>query len=177
MAKDEWLRVAWRVTLTREFATERLVFVDEMGTNTSLHPLYAWSPKGERARCSVPRNRGPNTTLAAGEHDHRGYGSVSSSARCDDDQDCLRDLHRESSPPEPWTRASGGGDGQPPLGPQGRADQRELLESAGAASYYSICQRTTHRTTSAPSKRPSQRSKAFLFARRRLGAGKRWWRL
>ena len=65
MERDEWLRVAWRVTLTREIATERLVFVDEMGTNTSLHPLYAWSPKGERARCSVPRNRGPNTTLLA----------------------------------------------------------------------------------------------------------------
>ncbi len=36
-----------------------------MGTNTSLHPLYAWSARGERARCSVPRNRGRNTTLLA----------------------------------------------------------------------------------------------------------------
>lgn len=51
--------------VTRETAAERLVFVDEMGTNTSLHPLYAWSPRGERARCFVPRNRGPNTTLLA----------------------------------------------------------------------------------------------------------------
>ena len=41
----------------------RLVFVDEMGANISLSPLYAWAPKGERAHCSVPRNRGPNTTL------------------------------------------------------------------------------------------------------------------
>src|SRR5215212_5624962 len=66
MERDEWLRrAAWRVTLTQEITAERLVFVDEMGTNTSLHPLYAWSPKGERARCSVPRNRGPNTTLLA----------------------------------------------------------------------------------------------------------------
>jgi len=63
--RDEWLRVAWRVTVARETAAERLVFVDEMGTNTSLHPLYAWSPRGERARCSVARNRGPNTTLLA----------------------------------------------------------------------------------------------------------------
>jgi hypothetical protein len=31
-------------------ATERLVFVDEMGTNTSLSPIYAWAPKGQRAR-------------------------------------------------------------------------------------------------------------------------------
>jgi hypothetical protein len=63
--RDEWLRAAWRVTLAREITTERLVFVDEMGANISLHPLYAWSPTGERARCSVPRNRGPNTTLLA----------------------------------------------------------------------------------------------------------------
>jgi len=65
MERDEWLRAAWRVTVARETAAEQLVFVDEMGTNTSLHPLYAWSPRGERAHCSVPRNRGPNTTLLA----------------------------------------------------------------------------------------------------------------
>jgi hypothetical protein len=65
MERDEWLRAAWRVTVAREITPKRLVFVDEMGTNTSLHPLYAWSPRGERARCSVPRNRGPNTTLLA----------------------------------------------------------------------------------------------------------------
>ena len=43
----------------------RLVFVDEMGTNTSLSPLYAWSRRGERAPAKVPRNRGKNTTLLA----------------------------------------------------------------------------------------------------------------
>jgi transposase len=42
---------------------ERLVFVDEMGTHTSLAPLYAYSPIGERAFFEVPRNRGKNTTL------------------------------------------------------------------------------------------------------------------
>ena len=42
---------------------ERLVFVDEMGLHTSLAPLYGYAPKGERLRLSVPRNRGPNTTL------------------------------------------------------------------------------------------------------------------
>ena len=41
----------------------RLVFVDEMGTNISLSRLYGWAKKGERACCSVPRNRGKNTTL------------------------------------------------------------------------------------------------------------------
>jgi transposase len=39
------------------------VFVDEMGSNTSLHELYAYFPRGQRAYCSVARNRGKNTTL------------------------------------------------------------------------------------------------------------------
>jgi hypothetical protein len=34
------------------------VFVDEMGANTSLCPLYAYSPRGQRAHAKVPRNRG-----------------------------------------------------------------------------------------------------------------------
>jgi transposase len=49
--------------VAQELDARRLVFVDEMGTNTSLSPIYAYSPKGQRAYCSVPRNRGPNTTL------------------------------------------------------------------------------------------------------------------
>jgi hypothetical protein len=65
MEQDEWLRASWRVTVAAEIAPERLVFVDEMGTNISLSPLFAWSKRGERAHCSVPRNRGPNTTLLA----------------------------------------------------------------------------------------------------------------
>jgi hypothetical protein len=48
-----------------EVCAKRLVFVDEMGSNTSLHELYAYSPRGERAYCSVARNRGKNTTLLA----------------------------------------------------------------------------------------------------------------
>jgi transposase len=63
MERDELLRVAWKVTVAEEIEARRLVFVDEMGTNTSLSPLYAWAKKGQRAYCSVPRNRGPNTTL------------------------------------------------------------------------------------------------------------------
>src|SRR5215218_10981473 len=61
--RDEWLRTAWRVTLAAKLDPKRLVFVDEMGTNTSLSALRAWSRRGRRAFCSVPRNRGPNTTL------------------------------------------------------------------------------------------------------------------
>lgn len=44
---------------------KKLVFVNEMGTNTSLSPRYAYSPKGSRAYAKVPRNRGANTTLLA----------------------------------------------------------------------------------------------------------------
>jgi transposase len=42
---------------------ERLVFVDECGTHTSMAPIYGYAPKGERLRLSVPRKRGKNTTL------------------------------------------------------------------------------------------------------------------
>jgi hypothetical protein len=43
----------------------KLVFVDECGTHTSLAPVYGYSPKGERLKLSVARNRGKNTTLLA----------------------------------------------------------------------------------------------------------------
>ena len=63
--RDEFLRAAWRVMVAGKIYPERLVFVDECSTNTSLAPLYAWSPKGERALYSVPRNWGANITLLA----------------------------------------------------------------------------------------------------------------
>ena len=49
--------------MAEEIDPERLVFVDECGTHTSLAPLYGYAPKGERLRLSVPRKRGRNTTL------------------------------------------------------------------------------------------------------------------
>ena len=48
-----------------EVDPERPVFVDEMGAHVSFAPLYGYSPKGERVRLEVPRNRGTNTTLLA----------------------------------------------------------------------------------------------------------------
>jgi hypothetical protein len=63
LERDEFLRATWRVMVAEQVEPERLVFVDEMGTNTSLSPLYAWAKKGQRAYCSVPRNRGKNTTV------------------------------------------------------------------------------------------------------------------
>jgi uncharacterized protein YfaP (DUF2135 family) len=56
------LRVLWRMEVGR-IDPERLVFVDEMGTHTSLAPLYAYAPIGERAFFEIPKNRGKNTTL------------------------------------------------------------------------------------------------------------------
>ncbi len=53
------------MTVAGKVDPRRLVFVDEMGTNTSLAPRYAYSLKGSRAHAKVPRNRGPNTTLLA----------------------------------------------------------------------------------------------------------------
>ena len=51
------------MTVSERSDPQRLIFVDEMGANTSLSPLRAWSRRGQRAHCSVPRNRGKNTTL------------------------------------------------------------------------------------------------------------------
>jgi transposase len=61
--RDEFLRAAWRLVVAEEVDADRLVFVDEMGTNVSLSPIYAWSRKGERAIGSAPRNWGKNVTL------------------------------------------------------------------------------------------------------------------
>jgi transposase len=63
--RDEYVRAAWRALVAGGLEAQRLVFVDEMGTNTSLAPLYAWSRRGERAPASVPRNWGANVTLLA----------------------------------------------------------------------------------------------------------------
>ena len=63
--RDEFLRAAWRATVAGTTQADRFVFIDECSTNVSLRPLYAWSPRGERAHCSAPRNWGKNVTLLA----------------------------------------------------------------------------------------------------------------
>jgi transposase len=57
------LRRAWRVGVCEKLAADRFVFVDEMGSNTSLSPLYGWSKVGERLRAEAPKNWGKNVTL------------------------------------------------------------------------------------------------------------------
>ena len=49
--------------MAEEIVAERLVFVDECGTHTSLAPIYGYAPRGERLYLPVPRGRGKNTTL------------------------------------------------------------------------------------------------------------------
>ena len=71
--RDEFLRAAWRLLFAGRTDAERLVFVDEMGANVSLSPLYAWSRRGERAHAKAPRNWGKNVTLLA-SITHRGVG-------------------------------------------------------------------------------------------------------
>jgi len=53
----EFLRAAWRVLVAEALddAGRFLVFVDEMGANTSLAPLHGCSRYGERARLKAPR--------------------------------------------------------------------------------------------------------------------------
>jgi hypothetical protein len=65
--RDEFSRRLWRVEVCR-IDPGRLVFVDEMGTHTSLAPLYAYAPVGERAFFEIPRNRGKHTTLLTSLH-------------------------------------------------------------------------------------------------------------
>jgi transposase len=55
--------------------SERLVFVDECSTNTSLAPLYGWSRRGERVRQKVPRNWGKNVTLLSSIGKRKGMGA------------------------------------------------------------------------------------------------------
>jgi len=62
--RNEQERATWRENASK-LPTESLVFLDECGSNIALTPLYGRAPKGERARGSVPRNRGKNTTLIA----------------------------------------------------------------------------------------------------------------
>ena len=71
--RDEFLRLAWRLLFAGRVEAERLVFVDEMGANVSLCPVYAWSRRGERAHAKPPRNWGKNVTLLA-SITHRGLG-------------------------------------------------------------------------------------------------------
>ncbi len=65
--RDEFLRLLWRTQMDG-LDPGCLVFVDEMGVHTSLAPIYAYAPVGEREFYEIPRNRGRNTTLLSSLH-------------------------------------------------------------------------------------------------------------
>ena len=71
--RDEFLRAAWRALVGGSLDARRFVFVDEMGTNTSLCGLYGWARRGHRAYFRVPRNWGANVTLLS-SMTHSGMG-------------------------------------------------------------------------------------------------------
>lgn len=110
--RDEFLRAAWRTLVASEAGidTKRLVFVDEMGTNISLAPLYGWSRRGQRAHLKAPRNWDKNVTLLA-SITREGIGP------------CVRGLPG-ARPGTHLMPRSGSGDGQP-LGSQGREGARD----------------------------------------------------
>jgi hypothetical protein len=55
--------------------SERLVFVEECSTNTSLAPLYGWARRGERVHQKVPRNWDKNVTLLSSMGKRMGMGA------------------------------------------------------------------------------------------------------
>ena len=62
--RDEEARGSFRERL-KNLDSNKLLFVDESGTNITLAPLYGWAPKGERAYGKAPRNWEKNVTLIA----------------------------------------------------------------------------------------------------------------
>jgi transposase len=62
--RNEEARSAWREAVA-QLDPQRLVLVDESGTNIALTRVYGWAPHHRRATGSVPRTHGTNTTLVA----------------------------------------------------------------------------------------------------------------
>jgi hypothetical protein len=111
------------------------VLKDEMGSNTSLFSLYAWAPRGERARCSVPRNRGKNKTLLA-SMTTEGMGPCMMVVGATNYEGRFGDLRRTTSRARPQPRR-GGCDGQPwrSQGREGaRTDPTERLRACVPAA-------------------------------------------
>jgi hypothetical protein len=112
---------------------ERLVFVDEMGAHTSLAPLYAYSPMGERAFFEIPRNLKARTQRCLRASPRKGWD--------------LLWPWKERPPPEcsrprlgalagSYSQARAGcGDGQP-WGPPAKGRVRELIEGRGCELIY-----------------------------------------
>ena len=82
--------------VAEEIVAERLVFVDECGTHTSLAPIYGYAPRGERLYLTVPRGRGKNTTLLS-SMSVEGMGPSLAVRRRSEHRAGIRDLRREGA--------------------------------------------------------------------------------
>ncbi len=62
--QNDATRATWREQM-KQLLSQDLVFVDETGSHIAMTPLYAYAPRGQRAKGSVPRNYGAMMTLIA----------------------------------------------------------------------------------------------------------------
>jgi hypothetical protein len=69
--RDEFLRATWRALVAGHIDAQRLVFVDEMGSNTALFSLYVWARLGERVRYLLDAAQPQQEYDVAHEHDAR----------------------------------------------------------------------------------------------------------
>ena len=67
--------------VAEEIVAERLVFVDECGTHTSLAPIYGYALRGERLYLSGGAARQRQEHDAAFEHERGGDGAVAGRRR------------------------------------------------------------------------------------------------
>jgi hypothetical protein len=155
LERDEWLRAAWKVMVAQSLDARSLVFVDEMGTNISLYPSYGWAKKGQRAYCSVPRNRGKNTTLLSSMSMDEGMGPSLAVEGTTNSQVFETYVERVLAPSLRKGRVVIMDNLSAHKGEKGER-VKELIEQRGCQLCY-IC-RPTHRT-STPSRRHSARSR------------------
>src|SRR5688500_7155179 len=153
--------------VAEQVEAKRLVFVDEMGTNTSLSPLYAWAPKGDRALCSVPRNRGSNTTVLS-SMTLEGMGPALTVEGATTSAVFEAYVEQVLAP----TLRKGQVVVMDNLSAHKGERVKELIEGRGC-ELSSTCHPT--RRTSTPSKKPSRRSRTSL-EKAKPGLGRRSWR-
>jgi transposase len=140
--------------------------VDEMGTNTSLGPIYAYSLRGHRAYAKVPRNRGPNTTLLS-SMSLEGMGpslAVEGSINREVFEAYVERVLAATLRPGQIVMMDN-------LSAHKGKRVREIIEKRGCVLLYL----PPTRRISTPLKRPSRRSKGSC-AKLRLVVGRLWWR-